>query len=78
MNDIARALIYVAEENNPDLVVDIYRNVVAARNVSCVDITAQRHAEVVTGIADEATTYGVGKQRRAVVTAALSALCPAL
>ncbi|AXH49816.1 membrane protein [Gordonia phage Pleakley] len=42
------------------------------------DVTAQRHAEVVTGIADEATAYGVGKQRRAVVTAALSALCPAL
>lgn len=48
MNDIARALIYVVEENNPDLVVDIYHNVVAARNVSCVDITdaiadARRH-----------------------------------
>lgn len=42
------------------------------------DTTAQRHAQVVTGIADEATAYGVGKQRRAVVTAALSALCPAL
>lgn len=48
MNDIARALIHVVEENNPNSVVGIYRNVVAARNVSCVDITdgiaeARRH-----------------------------------
>lgn len=42
------------------------------------DLTAQRHADVVTGVADDATAYGVGKQRRAVVTAALSTLCPAL
>lgn len=42
------------------------------------DLTAQRHADVVTGVATDAAAYGVGKQRRAVVTAALSTLCPAL
>ncbi|QAY17432.1 hypothetical protein SEA_IDYN_84 [Gordonia phage IDyn] len=48
------------------------------QNLAIGDALAQRHAAVVTGTADRSAAYGIGKQRRAIVTAALSTLCPAL
>ncbi|QAU07327.1 hypothetical protein SEA_NOSILAM_86 [Gordonia phage NosilaM] len=68
----------VAGTSGTELDANVRDGVTFCRDLAVGNLTAQRHADVVTGTADAATSYGVGKQRRAVVTAALSTLCPAL
>ncbi|QFP97769.1 membrane protein [Gordonia phage NadineRae] len=57
---------------------NIADGVTFCQNLAIGDTLAQRHTAVVTGTADRSAAYGIGKQRRAIVTAALSTLCPAL
>lgn len=61
-----------------ELDANLKQGIAFCRALAVGDVTAQRHADVVTGVADKATAYGVGKQRRAIVTASLATLCPAL